>query len=236
MKIAICDDEKKCRETIAEYIAPYVQENGIVCEEFEDSEALLSHCGGKGPFDVIFLDIEMGGLNGVDAARMLRESGDTSILIFVTNHWSFISDSLRVGAFQFLVKPIMKQDFDKDFGRALEQLRLSRHFYAVKHGDKTYKFEVRDIIYIEGYDRRLSVHTREGKTDYTMKKLDEEEEKLSPYHFVRCHQGFLVNMDYIRVIQKDSVLLKTGNKIPVSKHRKTHVKSKFNNYLRRFSV
>ena len=221
MRIAICDDKKKCRETIIEYVTPYInEENNIIYEEFESGESLLSsYNDADQTFDIIFLDIEMHGLNGVQIAEKIRELDKNAILIFVTNHINFVSDTFRVGAFQFLVKPIKEQDFK----RALEQHKIGHHVYTIKYKENTFAFEVKNILYIEVYNRHLRLWANEGQYEFAG-TLMAEEKKLSPYNFVNCHQSYLVNMNYIKRINPNSILLKNGTELPVSKSKRTHVK------------
>ena len=236
MRIAICDDEKSCREIIIEYLNPYINEqNHITYEEFESGETLLASYHAGNVFDIIFLDIEMQGINGIQTAEKIRESDTNVIPIFITTHVSFISETLRVGAFQFLIKPIQRYDFDQDFKRALEKHKISRYIYKIQCKESIFALEVKDIMYIEVCGRHLCLHANEGQYEFPGALLAEEQ-KLLPYNFVNCHQAFLVNMSYIKRIDTDSILLKNGTEIPLSKHKRAHVKSKFNQYLSEVGV
>jgi len=236
MRVAICDDEKSCREIIIEYLNPFINENNcITYEEFENGETLLASYNTGKTFDIIFLDIEMQGMNGIKTAEKIRELDASVIPIFVTNHVNFVSETLRVGAFQFLVKPIQRHDFDKDFERALEKHKISRYVYKIKYKENTFAFEIKDIVYVESYNRRLRLYANEEIYEFTGTLLAEKK-KLLPYNFVNCHQGFLVNMNYIKRIDTNSILLKNGAEVPISKHKRAYVKSEFNNYLLRVGI
>jgi len=246
MRIAICDDEEKSRGTVIEYLKPYLKEGlYFVYNEFENGESLLESHKVQ-PFDIIFLDIEMDALSGMEAAEALHKLGNSPIIIFITNHVSYISEALRVDAFQFLVKPITKQDFDVDFNRAREKYKINHYLYTVRYREFNLAIEVKDIEYIEISKRHLLLHTNGSEQKFNG-KLSDEAKKLRSYNFVLCHQSYLVNMRYIKRIKQEKtdtrqrhkgarIELKSGKEIPVSKHRLTEVMSRFNDFLSRYSV
>ena len=235
MRIAICDDEEKSRVTIIGYLSPFLAENNHISYEiFESGESFLSAYKIR-PFDIIFLDIEMRGASGVEVARTLRVTGSNAIIIFITSHLCYVSDSFRVGAFQFLVKPILKEDFDKDFSRALAQYKINHQLYSFRYKERTHAIKISKIDCIEGYKGHLKLHT--GAEEYEfVGNLSKEEEKLSQYNFIRCHQGCLVNMNSIRQIRKNDLLLKNGKSVPISKYKKSEMMLRFNEFLARYSL
>ena len=143
----------------------------------------------------------------------------------------FVADAFRVNAFQFLLKPISRQDFDKDLRRAFEHYKVRRCIYVISHTDGKAAIEVGDIVFIESYGRRLNLHTPESKYTFSG-KLSFEESRLNVHGvFILCHKGFLVNMGYIKDVRKKTILLKNDKEIPLSKHRRPDVLKKFNDYL-----
>lgn len=236
MRIAICDDEKFYRDKIKgcleEYITLYPE---ISIGEFSCGEDLIDAYDNGEEFDFLFLDIEMKEINGVETAQKIKTRDNNIITFFITSYVSFISDTFRVGAFQFLIKPIDKDEFRKDFNRAIEQYKVNNHKYIVKYKDLTIALEIKDIIYIEAYNRHLFIF--DGINRYEcIGKLKDEEKKLSFYGFIRCHQGFLVNMSYIKIIGKTSILLKDGEEIPVSKRLRPTIMEEFNRYIMRYII
>ncbi|MSU01545.1 response regulator transcription factor [Tissierella sp. DSM 105185] len=154
------------------------------------------------------------------------------IIFFITSYVNFVSDTFRIGAFQFLIKPIDKDEFRKDFNRAIEQYKVNNYRYIVKYKDSTATLEIKDIIYIEAYNRHLFIF--DGINRYEcIGKLKDEEKKLSFYGFVRCHQGFLINMAYIKIIDKTLILLKNGDNVPISKRLRSKVMEDFNRFITR---
>ncbi|MDR0220640.1 MAG: response regulator, partial [Lachnospiraceae bacterium] len=120
MNIAICDDEKTCRDTVLAYLKPFDnEENALRIFQFESGEAVLASYQTGAVFHLIFLDVEMKGLSGVETAKRIRERDKNAIFIFVTNHQKYVPDAFIVNAFQFLTKPLKQELFNAEFARAL---------------------------------------------------------------------------------------------------------------------
>ncbi|WMM25780.1 LytTR family DNA-binding domain-containing protein [Tissierella sp. MB52-C2] len=236
MRIAICDDESFYREKIKKYLEKYINlYPEISITEFDCGEELLKTYDNEEKFDFLFLDIQMKDIDGVQTAQKIRVKDKHVIIFFITSYVNFVSDAFRVGAFQFLIKPISENDFRKDFDRAIEQHKINHYKYVVKYKGSTTKLEVKDIIYIEALNRHLFIFNGVNRYE-CVGKLKDEEEKLSFYGFVRCHQGFLVNMAYIKKINKTSILLENGDEIPVSKGLRPRAMEDFNKYITRYLV
>jgi DNA-binding LytR/AlgR family response regulator len=107
--------------------------------------------------------------------------------------------------------------------------------YKIRNKGNIIALEINEIFCIESYNRHLYLWTQENKYEFSG-KLTDEEKKLSRYDFVICHQSFLVNIRHIKIISQNSLLLKNGKEIPISKRHKTNVKLKFNDYLTKTSL
>lgn len=233
MRIAICDDELIYIEQIKNYLLNYEEiYPDMIIETYTCSEDLLKAYDSDRRFDLIFLDIQMEDIDGVAAAQKIREVDNNVIIIFITSHTQFVSETFRVGAFQFLTKPISEIEFRKDFERAIRQYNINNYKYIIKWKEQTTTVDIKDIVYIESYMRHLFIYDGRNKYEF-IGKLSTEEEKLKHHNFVRCHQGFLVNMKYIKIIDKTKIILKAGEEIPVSKRLRTNVMDSFNKYISR---
>lgn len=236
MKIAICDDEKFYRDEIIKNLERYKEdypEMDIL--QFTCGEDLIASYNNGQNFDFLFLDIQMKDIDGVQTAQEIRKWDKYVILFFITSYVNFVSATFRVGAFQFLIKPIDERDFKEDFDRAIKQHKINHFKYIVRYKESTITLEVKDVIYIEALNRHLFVVDKSNRYE-CIGKLKEEEKKLSSYGFVRCHQGFLVNMAYIKLIEKTFIVLKDGSQIPVSKRLRPSVMDVFNKYIARYSI
>lgn len=230
MNIAVCDDVREHRERLLGLLAPYTEANSLQVHEFSRGEDLLAAFTEAGRWDIVFLDIEMDGMTGIDTARKLKKLQRDVIIIFITSHVSYVSDAFRLDAFQFLVKPVQEEDFRKDFSQALRLWQARHRQYVVKRRDASFTLEYRQILYLEAYNRHLSIHTADGCFE-CVGKLQDEQAKLRPYGFTRCHQGYVVNLAHVKSIGRDCVFLDTGAEVPVSRRLHTALMTEFNLYI-----
>lgn len=233
MKLAICEDEKIFQDVILEYLNPFLSKlSDISIEVFSCGADLLEMYKRGNRFDLVFLDVEMPGLNGVEVGQMLRGIDESVMLIFTTSYHQYVRQALSINAFQYLFKPIERDVFNEEFERALTCYRRMKYIFQIKHNDEAYYIEVKDIIYIETCNRHLRLVTQNNRIEY-IGKIREEEKKLAGYDFVRCHQGYLLNMKCIFKPGNGGFILTTKELIPISRQLKNEVMSKYNKYMSR---
>ncbi|MGN0374596.1 MAG: LytR/AlgR family response regulator transcription factor [Butyrivibrio sp.] len=230
MNIAICDDNMECTNRILQLLIPYRETEEINVDTYLSGKEFLEAKDKIPQYDIIFLDIEMPVVSGIEVAEKLRRAGNKTLIIFITSHLNYVSDTFRLGAFQFLVKPIDEKAFNYDFERAMRTYKNIHRFYRVRWRDNDCVLECGDIYYIEGYNRHLYIHT-DTKGYECVGRLPEEEKKLKPYNFVRCHQGYLINLDKIKEINKNNVILENNIEIPVSRGYRDDLLEAFNLFL-----
>lgn len=233
--IAVCDDLSASRTKIDNLLEPYKKPNSLSVHIFSSGEELLAFPNYAATFSIVFLDIEMGNISGLDVAYDIRPKNKNVIIFFITSYVNYVPDSFRLGAFQFLVKPLNDDDFKKDFERALNTLRSMHKQYVIKWRDTNHVVEYKDIYYIEAYNRHLFIH-EENHGYECVGKLQDECEKLKSYGFSRCHQGFLINLSKIKRIDKKSVVLDNGVTIPISRQYKQGLMQAFNLHLAGISL
>ena len=233
MLIAVCDDEAICREHIVKYLNEYKSNIVYSISEFCSGSALLNAMKAGHAFDLIFLDIEMPGMSGIEASQEIYEINNNTMFIFITAHHQYYHHAFDVNAIQYIVKPIDRDLLEKSFKRAMDiyQRRIYKHMIHGKDG--TSFLTVQDILYIStNGSRHLEAVTEHGNYDY-IGKISDEEKILLNYDFLRCHNAFLINMNYIKTFTKESFILLNGNEIPISKHIRSHVLQTFHNFIKR---
>ena len=229
MNIAICDDEQIIREQIKNLIEK--QELNYVLKTFSSGHELLES---KLHFDVIFLDIQMEGINGIDAARILRERGEETMLIFITGLKEYVFDAFDVSAFHYILKPVEEKKFDEIFGRVLTEFakrknQIQEQFF-IKTRARSYTINKSDILFIENRARKVEIHTRKGIIEvYAV--MNELEQQLGQ-NFYRCHRGYLVNMAYIAEYTTDSIQLNTGEIVYLAKGKYSEFVKIYMGYLK----
>lgn len=219
LQIGICDDETTSRETLAGYARQLIQLQGLNFRllEYASAEQLLA--APEKP-DVLLLDVQMGGMDGVTAAKTLREQGCESIIILVTNYIQYAIDGYEFNAFHFLKKPVEYERFCRVVGEALRLAHRRAHAtLAVKCDDGLHQLTVREIAYCETDRGGVILHTPGGAL-HTRRGIAQLEQQLQAEDFFRCHTAYLVNLAAIERIGAADLTLKDGTVLPVSKHRK----------------
>lgn len=233
MKIAVCDDERPLREQIRELIKQYRPECQIAL--FETGQKLLD---AQEQFDVIFLDIQMEGINGIETARKLRENAripQEAALIFVTGAKEYVFEAFDVSAFHYLLKPIEEAKFAQILERALREAERSRQKtpLLVKVGDRGIAVDRSHILYVESIRRKAAIHTAK-KTLEVYANMGELEERLGE-DFYRCHRGYLVNLACIEEYGSDSITLANGEQIYLSRRKYNEFVKAYMHFLRRMA-
>ena len=231
MNIAVCDDDINCINRIEQLLQPYKEREELSINTYLSGEEFLAEIDETVKHDIIFLDIEMSEITGIEVAYRLRKRDNNAIIIFITSYLNYVSDTFRLGAFQFLVKPIDEKAFCYDFERAVKTYKNNHKFYQIKWRNTNCILEYGDIYYIEGFNRHLYIYTDSDKGYECVGKLQDEEKKLKTYNFVRCHQGYLVNMSKIKEINKSDIVLKNNVKIPISRKYRLELLESFNLFL-----
>lgn len=193
--------------------------------------------------DILFLDIEMEKMDGLELARAIRDQGGEyqhhPIIIFITGYREYVYQVFDLQAFHYLVKPVKEEKLLEVFERAVtaaehDKRQSESAFLNIRQGNQMRRFEVRHIVYAEGQNRKVILITQSGACSY-YGRLQELEEQLSPLFF-RIHKGYLVNLDYIDGYNRNEVTLKNGEVLPVSKYRYQNFVTVFLRYLSKESV
>lgn len=209
-KIAICDDEPAHIEKIRNILLDYETVN------YSNPTALLKAVSDGARFDVLFLDIMMPQLDGISLARELRRYDVDMLIVFITSKIEFMQTGYEVRAFRYLLKEQIEDGLPKiwrDIEKELSDRQDDYFTYESEH--KTNRFPLRDILYFESNLRRIIIHTKTSEQASLYGKLDDIAEKYSA--FIRIHKSYLVNRQYIRTICAGTVVLSTGDILPVSR-------------------
>ena len=229
MKIVICDDNKSIASFVEECIEDMNIPN-IDIEVFYSGNKLVEYLerGNKG--NIYFLDIEMDGLNGIDLGRIIRSDDNSSLIIYMTMHKDYVFKVFEALPFRFLVKPLVKDELLKVMKEALDHIQGSNNFYFFKIERTNYQIPYKDIIYFEGRGRKACIHTKDGEYEF-YSKISDIYEELDQKIFLRVHNSYIVNMDYIRSIEKMEVVLSDDITVPISRSYRAEVGEKHMKYI-----
>lgn len=231
MNVAICDDEIDFLDELQSKLREYAKEKNIYfnISRFESGNSFMNYYMTHKDFDIIFLDINMPGINGIELAQMLRDKGDKVSIVFLTSLIQYALDGYRVCALRYLIKPLTYHKLRRELNGILTEIRNRvDDFFVVKNDNGVYKIYIKDILYIETFERNTLIHLKDNKI-LSYKSLKYYEENLDK-RFFRCHSGYLVNMSEISVVEKFDIHLANGDIIPLSKNRKRDFSQKMANY------
>lgn len=214
MNIAVVDDEKVMREYLCELIEKQKPESRI--ESFGTGGELLAS-GGK--FDVVFLDIQMDGMNGIETARRLREICDDTVLIFITGVKEYVFDAFDLYAFQYLLKPVDERKFAEVLDRAEREAGKKKEKRGLFIKTRNLTMNQSDILYIESRGKKVEIHTTGEKESIEIYAAMEELEEQLGEGFYRCHRSYIVNMEHIAEYGNDSISLTNGDKVYLAKKK-----------------
>ncbi len=229
LNIAICDDEKVIREQINEMV---IKEKPGVCPElYETGDGLLA-AGMR--FDIVFLDIQMEGTDGIETARRLRERDEDTILIFITGIREYVFEAFDVAAFHYLLKPVEEDKFREVFWRAERELekrkRKRRETVFIRTRNRSFTLKKDSILYVESRGKKVEIHTA-GENIEAYVSMNELEAQLGE-GFYRCHRGYLVNMAYVAEYDNESITLNNGEYVYLAKEKYGEFVKAYMRYLR----
>lgn len=209
MRIAICDDEVSVVQILEEKIKKLLPDAAI--EKYLSGDELIA--SGSKP-DILFLDIQMPGMDGMETARLLRQNNESMILIFVTAAQEYVFQAFDVGAFHYLVKPFSDEKLKEVVTKAVHAVKRGsgleedEKFIMVQAAGSHRKVFLRDIVYAEVYNRKVIIHTRNTDIEYYGKL--QELSDMAGADFFRTHRAYLVHFKYVEKYNANCVTMENG--------------------------
>ncbi len=260
LRIAICDDTKECVSSLEKLINDYCISNEIefLVDAFFDGMSFcdaVGDCCEKSRYDIIFMDMQMPQMSGVDVINRVSESIKDALIFVTTAFTSYISATLRLGIFQFFSKPIDKSEFELDFARAIERLQKRQEKFEICFNKTKFAFDYESILYVSKCGKKLELHfkkdtikiderlynacglefelTSKGYVVYYYGTLASVQETLYSRGFCRCHNSIIVNLSYVYSINSKTTSLTNGEILPVSRTCQKEFSKSFSYYLAR---
>ena len=230
IRIAIAEDNQDELNTLRSFLSRYGREHDLMLQidVFTDGDEVMD--GFRAGYDILFLDIEMPFLTGMDAAEQIRETDKDVTIIFVTNNPHYAIRGYKVAALDYILKPVSYETAAEVMSRALKHRGTrTKKYVSVRVRTGTVKLDVSQIRYIDVLDHYLCYHMTEG--DVTTKaSMREAVQELSEEHFFQCNKAFLVNLAYVDGIAGNDIII-GSERIPVSRSRKKAFLQAMNQYM-----
>jgi len=227
IRALIVDDEPLARRGIRQLLAPYA--GIVVVAECRDGREAVRAVAKLKP-DLVFLDIQMPGLDGMDATRWFGAERSPAV-VFVTAHEEFAVRAFEARALDYLVKPLSEARFRAAMSRVLEQMRArARHRLVIPTGSGEVLLDADEIDWIEAEDDHVAIHT--GSRRFRVRRpLSELEARLDPARFARVHRSVIVRLDHVRELRTEPtrgsvIRLRDGIDLPVSRRRLAQLKTR----------
>ncbi len=227
LKIAVCDDEKIMLQSMQELLESYANQNGIhfYIDSYLNGHTMIKNWN---QYDIVFLDMNMPGLDGMDVAKVLREDNRDCKIIFVTSSQEMVFKAFEVNAFRYVLKPL-------DQTKLFEVLDAARNA-CIESEEDTITFEMtqkrvvkiatKNILFIETKDRKIEIHTLK-ESFLSNETLSELEERLNSDMFFKPHNSFIVNLEHVKTHTNKDITLVSGQTIPLSRLRGNAFKKAF---------
>lgn len=218
VSIAVCDDELLECLKISARIRSLMEEMGIACcvEQFGSGEELLR---AQERFDIIFLDILMEGMDGMETAKRCRELAFEKTLIFITSSRSYVWDAYDVEAFHYLVKPVDDEKLKAVLRRAAKKEQCAgRDYIVVSRERQRRKIFLDSVWYFEIKGRQIDVH-QENEVFTYYEQIGLLEKQLEGKGFFRCHKSYLINLKHVEVYNRQEAILENGERIIIARRR-----------------
>jgi len=202
--------------------------------EFADGETLVdSHT--KNPFDIIFLDIQMSGITGIEAGQRIRNIDRCVIIIYLTSYKQHVFNALKMEIFDYIIKPVSVEKINDVLNRAIAKHMEQHYIININWRDTILALDVCNVVFLEVSGRFIKFTTLDNHY-YHAGKLEDYEKSLAPYGFIRCHQRCLVNMKYINSIESSIIITKLGHNVPMSVRKKKDCLSSFIAFSTKYMV
>lgn len=226
-QIAICDDDRKFCSQLETMILEYYKTGDVEIEIFETGENLCKRIKGNNLFDLIFLDIELIGINGVETGLKIRNELRNEITQIVYISWKedYYKLLFEVRPNNFLLKPIVQEDVICEIEKAKRLANKFNQAFIYKKSYDTYKVFVKDILYFESRDKKIRIVTVNGE-DFFYDRLEHVMDTLQGLTFYKIHKSYYVNLSHVFVFRYEALQMSNGEVLGISQSKRKEVRAK----------
>lgn len=235
-RIAICEDDFPSREFEKALIEKWGQtfNHKLIIDSFTSAENFLFESQDRLEYDLLLLDIQMGKMNGVELARVLRKRGFSGALVFLTGVKDYAIEGYEVGAVRYLLKPIKEEEFFKTISLVYADFdKQKEDIFVLQTGNELCKIEYSHIVYIEARGHYVFLCASDTASCRQWKgSFGSVSESFENHDFFCLRRGLLVNLDHVQKINRTECLLDNGEIIPIARGKYSELNEAFINHYR----
>ncbi len=225
-RIAICDDEDFICSEIEQLILDYCVVNliKIDIEVFTSGEELCNFMNNGEGYDLIFLDIELKNINGIEVGKIIRDEMKNEIvqIVYISGKDIYYQELFEVRPMHFLHKPVDREKLIMDLEKAMEFVGMLRKVFYYRKGHNTYKIEIKDIVFFEAINRQVKIITSNAEISF-YGSLEEVYREVEKYHFLYIHKSYIVNYPHVIVFGHKELTMSNGIILPISQQRRRKI-------------
>lgn len=227
IRIAVCDDVAEICSELENIILDFQKQmrEELTVDVFYSGEGLINYIKNSNNFDLIFLDIEIGNVNGVEVGHFIRDELKDYItkIVYISSKSGYDRQLFDLQPLHFLPKPLDRKKVINDVNLAIMLLEKENKTFSFKVGSQIHKLPVKEIIYFESTGRQIKLISF-NETFYFYGTIDSVAEQLSKSRFIMPHRSYIVNYDNIVSIKKDEIKMYNGDIIPISRLKAKEVR------------
>lgn len=231
MTIALIEDSVNEMEHLNHLVQEYFSKRQIfrVVDTYSDGKSFLENWTANA-YDLVFLDIMMPGMTGIEVARKIRETDSSCLIIFISASTEFALQGFEVRAFDYLVKPLTEEKLEHTMSLCHDQLVKHIRYIEIKVSRNIVKLPLQDIIFTDYYNHYIQIHTPSGVIR-SYQQFDTFAPLLLCYpQFLCCYRNCIVNMDLIDAIDKEDFIMNTGERVPIMKGNRRKIHQEYADY------
>ena len=231
LSVAVVDDLKTDRETLVRdlhALIVQIPEQELVCRCYDSAEAFLADAP---EVRLVFLDICMGGMNGIELARNLRSLDEKLLIVFLSTSSDFAFDAFPIHPFDYLIKPYSRERLEHVIREALRVLHVSEPKVAVRVARAVHNIPLGKLVSAVSQGHSVDLRLTGGETLRSIMNFSEIEQLLAPHpRFLLVNRGVLVNMDHVLTLEGDSLLMQDGSRFALRTRNRAELVARFSQY------
>lgn len=228
LKIAVVDDENNICAFVENSLLKLSKKYGITIDVnvFYDGEGLIRELN-EDFFDVIFLDIKMNELSGIDVSRLIRTKmgNEATQIVYISGNTEYAIEVFDFDPFHFLPKPLDEEKIEKAFVKLIHKLNLKAEAFSYKVGHDVFKVPIKDILYFQSHKREIIIYYG-GKSDVFYGTLDNIYLQLNKFDFLFIHKSFLINPIHVRRCTYETIEMSNRIVLPIAQSKRKEVREK----------